>query len=320
MTSKSKKTDIVSEGVVEDTPIMTFNDLESEDGLVLLDDLDTAFEILDTTEEVTPDTTFDFAPSPEDTSGVSHLIVDIDDDIEYLTWLIYGKNGTGKTTLLSTVDNMLILAAEDGTLSIREKAKGNAKKIRIDSWDKIEEVYWLLKRGTWKDGGVYIKVKGGSFLVKSLGFDTITKLAEVCMRNIVLGDKAKDVKKDVITKTMKNWGDMSEKLKYWLQTFKDLPLQKVWLCQESTNAEDLESEEYTIFPAVNKSLRLYVQSEADIIGRTFIKQVETGKVQFRMSVAPNPTYVTKDRTNLLGGVIPNPKLNKLYDKVFNEPK
>lgn len=250
-----------------------------------------------------------------DLSRIEALITDVNDSIEHLTWVIYGKNGTGKTTLLSTAEGVLILAAEDGTLSIRSKAD-NARKIRIDSWDKLEAVYWLLKDGKPTKKGIEIQTSTGKFVVKYVAIDTVTKLAEVCMRNIVLGEKEKDINKDVIKRTMRDWGDMSEKMKYWLQQFEELPVQRVWLFQENSNTDDLESEEFSIFPAINKSIRTYVLSEADIIARTYIAKTDKG-VQYRLNASPNQSYVSKDRTNAINkGAINNPSLDKMYDVVF----
>ena len=264
---------------------------------------------------VSAEPTISMAPTKGTLSTLEGLITEIDDSVEYLTWLIYGKNGTGKTTILSTVEGMLILAAEDGTLSIRDKAKGKAMKIKIDTWEKVEGVYWMLKSGKRKDGGIAINTKSGEFIVKSLGIDTVTKMIEVCMRNVILGEKETDADKDVLKKTLRNWGDTTEKMKYWLQQFKELPIQKVWLFQESANAEDLDSDEYTIFPASSKSIRLYAMAEADVIARTYIVKQDKG-IQFRLSALPNPLYITKDRTNTLTGAIPNPDLSKLYKLVF----
>jgi len=80
----------------------------------------------------------------------------------------------------------------------------------------------------------------------------------------------------------------------------------------------VESDEFSIYPAANKSLRTYVLSEADIIARTYIAKSEKG-VQYRISAAPNPNYVTKDRTSMINiAPINNPSLTKLYDKIFDE--
>lgn len=254
---------------------------------------------------------------------ISSLITDIDDKVEFVTWCIYGKNGTGKTTLLSTTDGMLVLAAEDGTMSIKDKSKGIAKKLRIDTWEKFEQVYWLLMKGTRvKDRktkkiiGIEIPVKGGKFLVKSIGIDTIDRLVEVCMRNVVLGEKEKDADKDVLKKTLRNWGDMGEKLKFWLQQFEELPVQRVYLCQEASNSENVDSDEFSIYPALNQSVRKYVMSEADIIARLYIIKGDKGATTFKLSALPNSTYVTKDRTTKLSGTVTNPSLDKLYNAVF----
>jgi len=257
-----------------------------------------------------------------DENDISFLITDIDDRVKYLTWCIYGKNGTGKTTLLSTTDGMLVLASEDGTLSIRDKSKGKAKKLRVDTWEKLEQVYWLLAQSpqildpeTNEIVGIEIPVKGGTFLVKSIGFDTADRLAEVCMRNVVLGEKAKDADKDILKKTLKNWGDMGEKMKFWLQQFEELPVQRIILCQEGSNSEDIDSDEFSIYPALNQGLRKYILSEADVIARLSIAKTDKG-MQFRMSALPNSKYVTKDRTTRLSGIIANPNLDKLYSAVF----
>lgn len=254
---------------------------------------------------------------PTSLSDIEAAITDIDDAVEFLTWVIYGKNGTGKTTLLSTAQGVLILAAEDGTLSIKDKAKGQAKKLKIDTWEKLEAVYWLLKKGKATKDGIIINTATGQFTVKYVAIDTVTKLTEVCMRNVVLGDKASNKNTDIIKKTLKDWGDMGEKMKYWLQQFEELPVQRVWVCQENSNSDDVDSDEFSIYPSLNKSLRTYVLSEADIIARTYIANGEKG-IQYRLSAAPNPKYVTKDRTSKINkGAIGNPSLEKIYNLVFD---
>ena len=326
MASKKAQVDMVIE--LDDTAIEEIPSVESTlsfDELEIVTDDEDEDDGLEIITEETPLEEMVFENPPPragvSMSGIESLITEVDDKVEYLTWLIYGKNGTGKTTLLSTVDGMLILAAEDGTLSIRDKAKGKAKKILIDSWDKIEGVYWLLKTSPVEvdaNGikGIRIATKNGTFLVKSIAFDTITKLAEVCMRNVVLGEAEKDPTKDVLKRTLRNWGDMSEKLKYWLQMFQEFPIQKIWNVQETANSEDMDTDEYSIYPNASKSIRAYIMSEADVIARTYIAKTSKG-MQFRLSAAPNDKYVTKDRTNKLK-IVANPSLSAIYKIVFGK--
>ena len=340
MTKKSKKPELATTLVDDD--VLTFDDVldavvdgdenpredetvdvaDADDGEALSFDEDEKEDDASALEElvgpVGDDVFVASSASKAGTLDISSLITDVDDSVEHLTWLIYGKNGTGKTTLLSTVDGMLILAAEDGTLSIREKAKGTAKKIRVDTWDKIEQVYWLLKNGKYTGEGIEIPVAGGTFLVKSVGFDTLTKLVDVCLRGVVLGDKAKDPTIDILKPTLAHQNQVAQRMKYWLEMYKQLPIQKVWLAQEDSNSEDLQNEEFSIYPAMSKSIRLYALSQADVIARTYIKQLDDKRVQYRLSIIPNQTYVTKDRTNKLGAIFPNPKLSALYERAFAE--
>jgi len=322
----ASKKDVAVEDIFELDILNDSLDLDSEDDFEAV--------VLNATKPVEEDLfVADFTVAPDvfieprtasvsPSSDISDLITDIDDNVEFLTWCIYGKNGTGKTTLLSTTEGMLVLASEDGTLAIKDKSKDKAKKLRIDTWEKLEQVYWLLAQSpikkdkkTGKILGIEIPVKGGKFLVKSIGFDTVDRLAEVCMRNVVLGEKAKDADKDILKKTLRNWGDMGEKMKFWLQQFEELPVQRIMLCQEGSNSEDVDSDEFGIYPALNQGLRKYVLSEADIIARLSIAKTDKG-MQFRMSALPNSKYVTKDRTTKLSGVIANPSLDKLYNLVF----
>lgn len=252
-------------------------------------------------------------------SGIEALITGVEEDINFPTWLFYGKNGTGKTTLASTVDGALIFAIEDGTLSIRH-SKDKIKKIKITSWEQIEELYWVLERSTPKvvDGkvvGLKLKTLGGEFLVTTIVLDTLTKLAQVCLRSVALGSLASDPTKDVVNPTLRDWGTMTQKLSYWLMQYAELPVQMVWNMQEASTGET-DDDEFSIYPDINKALRTFVLAQADIIGRTCIVKKD-GEMKHAIKFGANPKYVTKDRTGVLGKTWINPRLDRLYTKVFD---
>lgn len=262
----------------------------------------------------------------EEISDIESMIVDVDEGLDNPTICIYGKNGTGKTTMLSTYDGVLILAPDEGTLSIREKAKGSAKKVFVDTWGKVEAVYWLVHNGkvVYKDkkpAGVEIKTKGGKFIVRAIAWDTVTSIARVCMRNVVLGAAESSIHRDIVKKTLRDWGDMSEKLRYWLSQYKllrDKGILNIWTLQETTNSEDVESEEFSVFPDINRSIRGYILEEADLVMRTMIGRDKEGRVGFKISGKPNPNYITKDRTGMLSGIISNPDLSKMLAHAFKK--
>src|SRR5690606_22364513 len=109
----------------------------------------------------------------------------------------------------------------------------------------------------------------------------------VAVRNAVLGEAEKDPTKDIINPTLKNWGDATERIIFWLSAFKKLPYHQIWLCQERATSDDVDAAGYLGFPDLSRALRNYIQGDADVIGR-FEKRVdETGQVNFIFNVAPS---------------------------------
>ena len=195
-------------------------------------------------------------PTPSVDFGIFGDIEDVETGLENPTLLVYGKNGTGKTTFLGTDEGVLILVTDHGALSLRGKTTGKrTKKMLVDSFEKIEKLYLALKKAKPHSSGqgLVVQLPDGPFHVRYIAWDTVTKLAQVCLRDGVLGAMKDDLTKDVLKKTIKDWGEMSERMKHWLTLYKELPVRNVWLCQEQSNSEEVEADEYTIMPAVNQA-------------------------------------------------------------------
>lgn len=240
------------------------------------------------------------------------LISDVGDAPEYMTWVVYGKNGTGKTTFGASGEGTLVAEIEkDGTFSVRNSG-GKAKKFKVNTWEDFEKLYWYLKDNCHK--------------YRVLVLDTLTRLQELCIRKIVLGDKSKDadlMNEDVIKITLQQRGFIAQKMVYWLNAYNNLPIHKVWLCQEAGNSEDLDVKDYDAYPDLTRKIRIYVCSDATVIARTLIKTKEAvvdGVLKkepvFILSTAPSEGYLIKDRTNVLGKGAINPKIEELINKVY----
>ena len=321
-TRKPKAEDFDVEISTTSNADLTLEDIDLDLDLDNIEDVEELIneEELEEELDVDIDVVEDAVPKPKKTKTPKIAIPSILDDVvtmsenvEHPTWLFYGKNGTGKTTLGSTVDGALILAIEDGTLSIRD-TKYDVRKLRCDSWDKIEAIYWALEGGKVTDKGIVIDTPTGKFTVTTLVFDTITKLMQTCLRSVVLGDGAADASRDVVNPTLRDWGTATQKVSYWLMMFKELPIQNVWNVQETFTGET-EDDEFSIYPDVNKALRSFLLAEADIIGRTCIIKKDN-EMKYAVRFGANNRYVTKDRTGKLGKTWINPRLDKMYEKVF----
>lgn len=250
-------------------------------------------------------------------SDIEELITDITDIPEYLTVVGYGRTGTGKTTFGASADNTLLLEVEpEGTFSVAT-SKGErykAKKFPVNTWGDFEKIYFYLKANVHK--------------YDVLAIDTLTRLLELCVKNIVLGEtRAEDTElmdKDVFKVSLPQRGDIAQKMIFWLDAIRKLPIHKVWLCQEANNTND-DSITHDIYPDLQRKIRNYVLADATIVGRFDVVMKETltekGTIktpQFRFIVKPDDTVYTKDRTNALGNGLANPTMTKLLSLVYKK--
>lgn len=111
--------------------------------------------------------------------------------------LVYGQAGAGKTTLITTLPNPIILSAEGGLLSIRD---ADLPFIEIGNMGDLKEAYsWLMQNS--KD-------------YSSVAIDSISEIAEV-----VLNFEKKQAKDP-----RQAYGAMQEQMTDLIRAFRDLPM------------------------------------------------------------------------------------------------
>jgi hypothetical protein len=116
--------------------------------------------------------------------------------------LIPGESGAGKTRALAHLDDIVILSAEEGLLSIRQADK---PYIQINGIDDLYEAYaWLTESAEARQ-------------FNAVGIDSLSEIAEV-----VLADERKPG-----TKGAKDpraaYGEMQDKMAGVIRAFRDLP-------------------------------------------------------------------------------------------------
>ncbi|NDF33167.1 MAG: ATP-binding protein [Euryarchaeota archaeon] len=111
--------------------------------------------------------------------------------------LVYGQAGAGKTTLITTLPNPIILSAEGGLLSIRD---ADLPFIEIGNMGDLKEAYsWLMQNS--KD-------------YSSVAIDSISEIAEV-----VLNFEKKQAKDP-----RQAYSAMQEQMTDLIRAFRDLPM------------------------------------------------------------------------------------------------
>lgn len=231
--------------------------------------------------------------------------------------LIYGKNKTGKTTF-SGIPGALVIKMEDGTLSIRgsgalEYPKGDR---HIEKWEEVEALYWYLRTKADEDEATFRKIFGGHEPV--LVFDTLTRMRQLILRQVTLGSTEFDPTKDIMNPSQRDYGNAGQKMIYWLTAFSSLPVHILWLAQERNGSDDADSP-YEVFPDLPAQVRNYVMSDADVIGRTYKKELEKdGKkiTSYRVMFDGPEEYVLGDRTKTLPKAMANAKVSHVIQRMF----
>ena len=115
-----------------------------------------------------------------------------------LKLLVYGQAGAGKTSLIPTLPNPIILSAEGGLLSI---SGHDIPFIEVPSMDALREAYkWLLGSDEAQQ-------------FDTVALDSISEIAEVCL------SREKSIAKD----PRQAYGEMQTTMAELIRSFRDLP-------------------------------------------------------------------------------------------------
>ena len=212
--------------------------------------------------------------------------------------MVYGRAGTGKTTLASTFPGPVLLLdiKDEGTDSVSDVP--GLKVWEIHTWEDFEEVYWYLYNNPKKFPSVII--------------DTVTQLQQILVEEISTSKNLKGKSAgDWGTMTKSDWGTVASRMKEWITNFRDLPLEVVFIAQDRVfNTDEEDSAEGVLDPEVGPRLSPSVMSHicaaVSIIGNTFVrtrksKRKVKGRIkeeehlEYCIRLGPNSSYITKIR-------------------------
>jgi len=179
--------------------------------------------------------------------------------------LVVGASGIGKTTSLRTLpkDQTLIAASERSLLPLKGLGFDVAK---IDCWDDV--------RGMVSDLRSSLKV--GDKTIKILAIDSLSDIAELCIKQIVHTDRRKMIGERTKGKsevpigvyeeamTIEDWGAYGRRLSAFISAVVQLPVHVVFTCLERWK-EDKSTGVTMLVPAMSGALAFACPKYFDIV-------------------------------------------------------
>lgn len=234
-------------------------------------------------------------------------------DMETPTILtLYGRPGTGKTTISCTLPKPLLLidVKDKGTDSGKreELERGDITVFELEEFDDIYEIY------------DYVEENPDRF--KSVVIDHMTALQDFCYRKV----KEEEGKEDM---SQRLYGIAADYLKEVINLYKglsDLGITPCFNCQDRMESGDGEGEDQLlpeVGPGLMPSVARTLCAASRVIGHTYqfenVEKLDGAKVrrniEFRLRLGPNPYYITKV-TRPFGTPCPQFVVNATYQDIM----
>ena len=188
--------------------------------------------------------------------------------------LVYGQSGAGKTSLIRTLPNPVVLSAEGGLLSIQD---ADIPFIEIKTMDDLTEAYEWCKSSS----------EAGEF--QSVALDSISEVAEV-----VLNYEKKQTKDP-----RQAYGTLAEQMTDIIRAFRDLPNKHVYFSAKMEKSAD-EQGRVLFNPAMpGKSLTQGISYFFDEVLALRVERDGEGKNVRALMCDTDGLWLAKDRSGKL---------------------
>jgi len=190
--------------------------------------------------------------------------------------LVYGQAGAGKTSLIKTLPQPLVLSAEGGLLSI---ADADIPFVEVSSMESLKEAYEFVANSA--------EAKG----FQSVALDSISEIAEVVL----------NFEKKATKDPRQAYGAMQEQMSDIIRAFRDLPGKHVYF---SAKVEKTQDEMGRVMYAPSMPGNKVGQALPYFFDEVLALRVERdgeGNLQRALLCQPDASWQAKDRSGKLDG-------------------
>lgn len=236
------------------------------------------------------------------TNSLAGLGVPLTETTTYLKVLLYGRQGTGKTSAAAAaaqLGTVLVINAEGG-LNARALQALDVPADKILAWPSdgsritaasLQELHTNLAATLAQDPGS----------ITAIVFDSMTEIHHILRENVTADRVAKSrvmVDPDEIDR--RDYNIMTSQLRRLIRLYRDLPTNIIF-----TALEKLE-DSGEIRPAMTPALATDLMGYVDLVGRTAVTHnIHVARFQ------PTEIINAKDRTNSLPEILANPTIPRL---------
>jgi phage nucleotide-binding protein len=188
--------------------------------------------------------------------------------------LVYGNAGAGKTSLIPTLPNPVVLSAEGGLLSIQG---ADVPFIEINSMATLMEAYtWLTESDEAKQ-------------FESVALDSISEIGEVVL--------AEELKKNKDGRAA--YGELNTVMASMIRAFRDLPNKHVYFTAKCDKSQD-ETGRMLYAPSMpGKSLSMQIPYFFDLLLALRVEKDQEGNAQRALMCDSDGIWQAKDRSGKL---------------------
>ena len=210
---------------------------------------------------------------------------------EFVKVLVFGDSGTGKTTLIATAPNPIIISAEAGLLSISHTS---LPVIEVSTIDELYEAYHYINSEECEQ-------------YETVCLDSISEIGEVMLAQF------KKEHKD----GRAAYGQLNDDMSSLIRAFRDIKNKHIYFTAKQARIEDAATgvaKYKALLPGKSLVQQLPYMFD-EVLCLHIGEDPETGKYRY-LQTQPSITHDAKDRSGKLSDP-ENPNLSVIFDKISN---